>query len=148
MKAPSHLQTLAESQAGAAPKPTKLDALQRKDASRNLNETKLRAWRKAVDARDAKNGFVCRWSGKKLARTTTQQPDRAERHHIEPRINKKTRYDVRNGLLVSLESHQRFQQHELKIIEGQAFEIDGRAYWDANGPLKVMDVEAGVSRWI
>lgn len=147
VKAPAHLGTLADQQ-GAKPKPTRLDAMAGKENRRRDNEAKLREWRKAVDARDGKQGFKCRWSGKPLARTLELRPDRAERHHLEPRANRKTRYDVRNGVLCSLETHERFEHNLLQIVDGKTFVVDGRAYWDADHKLKVLDVVAGISRWV
>lgn len=145
----SDLPTLdAQRTSCAEPKPTKRDALLMKEAHRQLRSRQDAAWRKAVDARDARHGFVCRWSGKKLARTLELRPDRAERHHLESRTNRKTRWDVRNGFLCAYAVHLRLEAHTLQIVAGQAFTVDGRAYWDANHPLLIRDVETGERRWV
>lgn len=149
MKAPDSLGTLQDQGRKDLTKPTKRDALLAKDAARTARRMSEAIWRKAVDARDAKDGFVCRWSGKKIARTIELRPDRAERHHLESRRNRSTRFDVRNGILVSLSTHQRFEAHELTVIAGQTFHAaDGNQYWNADAPLQVLDASTGITRWI
>jgi hypothetical protein len=133
-----NLPTLAEmqSQRRALRKdqiPTRLDA--RKEDDR-IDHSKLDKWRKEIHARD---GNRCRYSRVKVERTLRLQPNRCECHHIEPRSNKITRYDRRNGLQVSFMVHERIERGDLRLIGTRFFQADdGSSYINADFPIIVL----------
>lgn len=138
MRTIADLPTLAEQQATprATPKhklETKLDrAIANKDA-RLLDAKKLREWAAAVKTRDQ---WKDRKTGVRLRRCLELDPLRAEAHHIEPRANKVTRYDIRNGLTLSYELHARVERGEYRI-DGTAWftGADGCRYIDGTAPV-------------
>lgn len=132
----ANLPTLADQRAKpvAIPKPsTKLDrAIAHKDA--RLSDAKqLLAWARAVKNRDQ---WKDRKTGKAVKSTRQLDPDRAESHHIEPKENQATRYDIRNGVCLSFATHFLVTTGKLRI-EGSAFFVadDGRTYIDATYDL-------------
>ncbi|HXJ72357.1 MAG TPA: hypothetical protein VNM37_05875, partial [Candidatus Dormibacteraeota bacterium] len=144
----AHLPTLAEmrSVARAIPKftsdhvgikkpgvQTKLERAQAKDTARNTDRNKLRAWATKVKKRDE---WKDRYDGQPVLKTAELHPRRAEAHHIEPRGNKDTRYDVRNGLCLSYEVHDRVERNDLIIVGTKFFEVNGRRYIDGTSPVK------------
>lgn len=147
MKAPDHLPTLAGRTFTAKDlaKPSKVDRIVATGKARKLDEKELDTWRKAVRKRDR---LTDRYTGKKVVVTLEPIPEQAQCHHVEPRENRDTRYDVRNGLLVSLLTHARFEVGNLSIVDGQTFVVNGRAYWDCSQKVKVLDKSTGISRWI
>ena len=112
------------------PKPsTKLDRAIASKAARLLDAQKLRAWALAVKTRDR---WIDRKTGKRVISTRRLDPLRAEAHHLEPKENKAVRYDVRNGICLSLETHLAVELHRYRIegtvffVKGGARYIDGR----------------------
>lgn len=134
----SDLPTLAEMQATrrATPKhalPTKLDRAVAKKAAERADEQQLAAWALAVKVRDE---WKDRKTGKRVKRTRDLDPLRAEAHHIEPRENLDTRYDVRNGITLAFETHDAVERNKLQIIGTKFFRKNGRRYIDATHPVR------------
>ncbi len=130
-----HLKTLAEIHAvpRAVPKPsTKLDRAIAKKAARLEDAKQLRAWALAVKTRDQ---FKCRKTGERLRRTMELDPLRAECHHLVSREDRSVRYDVRNGITVSLLSHMAIERHEYRIEGTVFFRKHGALYIDATFPV-------------
>jgi hypothetical protein len=77
-----------------------------------------------------------RRTGHIVRSTRTLDPCRAEAHHIISKDDRAVRYDVRNGICLSLETHDLVERHVLRI-EGTAwFEVDGVRYIDATHPVR------------
>ncbi len=131
------LQTLAQVNAvpHATPKgelETKLDRAIASKAARLLDARLLRAWAFAVKDRDH---WRDQKTGHRVRRTLSLDPDRAEAHHIEPKSNRATRYDVRNGICLSYATHEAVT-HGTYRIDGTAwFVIKGVRYIDATAPV-------------
>src|SRR6185436_9474242 len=130
-----HLATLAELHAKprAIPKPaTKLARAIANKAKRLLDAQQLRAWALAVKTRDQ---WTDRRTGKRVVSARRLDPDRAEAHHLEPRENQATRYDVRNGICLSFATHFAVT-HCVYRIEGTAwFTLGGVKYIDGTYPV-------------
>jgi hypothetical protein len=111
---------------------SKLDRAIANKAARLLDAQKLRLWARAVKDRDQ---WKDRKTGVKVRSTRSLDPLRAEAHHIEPKSNKATRYDVRNGITLSFAHHFAVTKH-LYRIEGTAwFRTDGVRYIDGTFPV-------------
>ncbi len=138
----AHLPTLAEMNAKprAVPKftPTRhvakagvqtpLEREREKLRKRAGDRTKLQAWANKVKDRDE---WKDRHDGLPVLRTNALCERRGEAHHIVPKADKAVRYDVRNGICLSYDTHARVEANELTIIGTKFFEVDGRRYIDA-----------------
>lgn len=111
---------------------TKLDRAIASKAERLLDERKLRAWALAVKHRDQ---WKDQKTGKRVRKCLELDPDRAEAHHIEPKSNWTTRYDIRNGVTLSYENHARVERGDYRIDGTAWFVIDGVRYIDATAPV-------------
>jgi hypothetical protein len=96
---------------------TKLDRAVAKKGARLTDIKLLRAWALAVKIRDH---WKDRKTGVRVLSTRSLDPLRAEAHHIEPKSNRATRYDVRNGVTLSLATHFAVEHGQLRI-EGTVF---------------------------
>lgn len=139
-----HLGTLVEAQnvRRAVPKhalATKLDRAVAKKIARQMDEKQLAAWALAVKERD---GWKDRYTDKKVKRTMDLDPLRGESHHCEPRENEDTRYDVRNGLCLSFETHDAVERHRLLIVGTKYFSLNGKRYIDCTYPVRFRKVIA------
>jgi hypothetical protein len=111
---------------------TRLDRAIASKAARLLDAKKLRTWAYAVKDRDK---WKDRKTGRRVRRCLELDPDRAEAHHIEPKENMSVRYDVRNGLCLSLATHDAVTTGKL-TIEGTAwFTVKGCRYIDGTAPV-------------
>jgi hypothetical protein len=127
------LRTLAQQQ--ATPRATqksqletRLDRAIANKAARLLDAKKLRAWAFEVKTRDK---WRDRKTGRRVLRTLNLDPDRAEAHHVASKDDHAVRYDVRNGICLSLATHDAVTRGQL-AIEGTAwFSIKGTRYIDA-----------------
>ncbi len=129
------LRTLAEVQAvgRARPKPsTKLTRAIARKAARLDDVQKLRQWASAVKNRDE---WKDRKTGQRVRATRDLDPLRAEAHHVEPKENRAVRYDVRNGVTLSFQTHFLITTHQLKIEGTHFFRKDGAIYIDATYPI-------------
>lgn len=131
------LLTLAEVNAvpHATPKSalaTRLDRALDNKAARLMDQRLLRSWAFTVKDR---GGWKDRKTGVRLRRCLDLDPLRAEAHHVVSRDDWAVRYDVRNGICVSFETHDALTRGQL-VIEGTAwFTIRGTKYIDATAPV-------------
>jgi len=131
------LATLAE--ASATPRatrksdlPTKLDRAIANKAARLLDAAKLRIWARAVKDRDQ---WRDRKTGQRVLSTRQLDPLRAEAHHIVSRDDHAVRYDVRNGVTLSLASHLAVTLGQYRIEGTRYFRTGGATYIDATYPV-------------
>lgn len=128
----AQLRTLAE--ASVRPRATRKDQLESKldraianKARRLADKKKLDVWANAVKNRDQ---WKDRKTGVIVRRTRQLDPLRAEAHHIEPKGNRATRYDVRNGITLSFAHHYQVTTHVYRIEGTKFFTKDGCRYID------------------
>lgn len=129
------LRTVAETNAHPRPQPKRYTKLERaivKKAARLLDARKLRAWAAAVKDRDQ---WKDRKTGVRVRSTRQLDPLRAEAHHIEPKANWATRYDIRNGITLSFEHHFDVEHHKYRIDGTVWFVKDGCRYIDGTYPV-------------
>jgi hypothetical protein len=113
--------------------PSKLDKRKQDD---RIDHALLDKWRREVHTRE---GNKCRYSKVKVERTLRLQPNRCECHHVEPRSNKVTRYDRRNGLQLAYVIHERIERGDLKLVGSRFFTADdGKDYLNADFPIFVL----------
>lgn len=112
---------------------TKLDrAIEKKKATR-ADEKKLAVWATAVKDRDE---WKDRKTEKTVRRTSVLAPDSAHAHHIEPKKNADTRYDVRNGITLSFTTHDAVERNRLQIIGTKFFVKNGKRYINGTHPVR------------
>lgn len=123
----TRLETLAD--ASATPRALRKDQLGSKldraianKAARLSDAAQLRVWARAVKDRDA---WTDRKTGTRVLSTRRLDPLRAESHHIAGKDDHRVRYDVRNGLTLSLATH-------LAVTLGR-YRIDGTAWFTVDG---------------
>lgn len=113
-------------------KPSKLDRAIVKKIARLLDAKWLRRWAAEVKARDR---WCDRMTGVRLRRCLELDPLRAEAHHVVSKTDSAVRYDVRNGICLSLLTHDAVERGLFRI-EGTAwFQVDGVTYIDATAPV-------------
>jgi hypothetical protein len=125
---------VAEQRAGKPiPKgPTRLDARIADDKDDKAAE---RQWRKAVIARA---GRVCRCCLRKVVQQLALAGNRLEVHHVAPRADQAVRWDVRNGMVLCSECHQKVTPHsgklELVILQVARFlfKVGSKTYINAS----------------
>lgn len=111
---------------------TQLDRAIANKAARLLDVAKLKIWARAVKNRDE---WKDRKTGVRVLSTRSLDPLRAESHHIVSRDDRAVRYDVRNGLCLSLATHLAVTLGQYRI-EGTAwFTVKGARYIDATAPV-------------
>jgi hypothetical protein len=131
------LQTLAQLQAKprATPKyqlETKLDRAIANKAFRLEDARKLRQWAFDVKVLDH---WKDRKTGTRVRRCLELDADRAESHHVVSKDDWAVRYDVRNGLCLSLAVHEAVTRGKYRI-EGTAwFTVNGQRYINARFPV-------------
>jgi hypothetical protein len=132
-------QLITLAQASAVPRATPKDQLESKldraiasKAARLLDKRKLDVWARAVKTRDR---WLDRKTGVRVLCTRTLDPLRAEAHHIEPKATKATRYDLRNGVTLSLATHLAVESGRYRIEGTQWFRKDGARYIDGTAPV-------------
>lgn len=129
--------TLADRPRGGWEKP-KGEALTRLESKteRRISETsKEKVWRAAVWARDK---GCCRWCRRKVVKTISLVPGRAESHHVSGRVVRAIRWLRKNGILLCLECHQKVTgkvAEKWKLVAKKTFVVDGVAYADADHPV-------------
>lgn len=140
----SFLKTLDQANARphATPKheiATRMDhAKEKKDADR-LDKQKLAVWSRQVKDRDE---WKDRKTGKAVKRTThVLHPDAAHAHHVEDRENVDVRYDIRNGVTLSAETHDAVERNKLRIVGTRFFKVNGARYIDCTHKLKFVEVK-------
>jgi hypothetical protein len=93
---------------------------------------KLYAWAQKVKKRDE---WLDRCDRRPVLKVKELHPRRAESHHIVPRADKAVRYDVRNGICLSLENHSKVEMGQLRIVGTKFFTVGGTRYIDATFPV-------------
>jgi len=111
---------------------TKLDRAIATKAARLLDAKLLRIWAQQVKDRDQ---WTNRKTGQRVRRTRTLDPDRAEAHHLESKDNPATRYDVRNGICLSMKTHLEVTLGRYRIDGTVFFRKGGARYIDASYPV-------------
>jgi hypothetical protein len=142
MRTIADLPTLADQQ--ATPRATakhqletKLDRAIKSKAARLLDAKKLRAWALAVKNRDQ---WRDQKTGRRVRRCLELDADRAEAHHIEPKENRATRYDIRNGVTLSYENHAKVSRGDYRIDGTAWFYIGRDKYIDGTFPVTFVRV--------
>ncbi len=129
------LRTLAESHAVPRAQPkryTKLERAIAKKAARLLDKQKLDVWARAVKDRDQ---WQDRKTGVRVKSTRQLDPLRAEAHHIVSKDDQAVRYDVRNGICLSFETHFLVEHHRYRIEGTVWFYKGGSKYIDGTYPV-------------
>jgi len=111
---------------------TKLHRAIAKKAARRDDRRKLERWARAVKERDL---WKDRKTGVRVLKTRQLDPLRAEAHHIVSKDDKAVRYDVRNGVTLSLQTHQDVEHNRLRIDGTVFFRKGGCRYIDATYPV-------------
>jgi hypothetical protein len=111
---------------------TKLDRAIAKKAARLDDATKLRKWATAVKERDQ---WTDRKTGKRVKSTRQLDPLRAEAHHIISKDDWAVRYDIRNGICLSFETHFLVEHHKLRIEGTVFFKKHGATYINGRYPV-------------
>ena len=111
---------------------SRLDRAIVKKAARLDDERQLRAWSFAVRVRDR---WTDRKTGRRVLRTVNLDPDRGEAHHIAGKDDRAVRYDVRNGICLSLATHQAVEMGRLRIEGTKFFTVKGTRYIDATSAV-------------
>jgi len=111
---------------------SKLDRAVASKAARLLDAKRLRIWARAVKARDR---WIDRKTGQRVHATRALDPLRAEAHHIAGKDDPAVRHDVRNGICVSLATHEALTHHRLRIEGTVWFRKGGARYIDATYPV-------------
>jgi len=111
---------------------TKLERAIARKADRLEDAKQLRVWARAVKDRDQ---WRDRKTGARLRRTMDLDPLRAEAHHLVSRDERSLRYDVRNGITLSLLTHLAVERHQYRIEGTVFFSVNGTKHIDANYPV-------------
>ena len=111
---------------------SKLDRAIARKVARLLDAKKLRVWALQVKERDY---WKDRKTGVRVRRTRDLDPLRAEAHHIEPRENPDTRYDIRNGITLALHNHELVTHNHYRIEGTVWFTVKGCRYIDGTYPV-------------
>jgi len=111
---------------------TQLDRAIASKAARLLDAQKLRVWARAVKDRDS---WTDQKTGKRVRSTRSLDPDRAESHHIVSKDDPAVRYDVRNGVTLSLASHLAVELGRYRIDGTRWFTVKGQRYINADFPV-------------
>lgn len=119
---------------------TKLDRAIASKAARLLDAKQLRAWAFAVKDRDR---WKDRKTGARVHASRQLDPLRAEAHHIVSKDDHAVRYDVRNGVCLSLETHAAVECHRLRIVGSVFFLKGGTRYIDATFPVSFIRQRSG-----
>lgn len=120
------------------PKPfTKLQRAMDKKAARLDDAKRLREWATAVKTRDH---WRDRRTGQRVLRTLAIDASRAEAHHIVGKDDPAVRYDVRNGICLSLATHLMVEMGQLRIKGSAWFTVKGTRYIDATAPVRFVRV--------
>jgi hypothetical protein len=111
---------------------TKLDRAIANKAARLLDAKLLRKW--ALDVKTLDH-WKDRKTGQRLRRCLELDPLRAEAHHVESRDDWAVRYDVRNGICLSLATHDAITRGQLAIEGTVWFTLKGQRYINARFPV-------------
>ncbi len=75
------------------------------------------AWQLTCYAVDLRDGWRCRCCQRRVEKTLTLCPERAEHHHLIPRSRAKVlTFDAQNVVLLCCECHTKITHHELEVV--------------------------------
>lgn len=123
-----------------SPQPKGVSRLEQKILRERAEFLQREHWKRAVWDRDEGK---CRSCGVRCVKVRELHPRRGECHHVEPRANRATRWNLRNGLLVCAGCHQRITGavNDKLVIQGDHyFTVGGQRYLDASWPVRFMEV--------
>jgi len=108
--------------------PSRLD--ERKDDLK-AEKAAEKGWRKGCITRDGK---VCRCCQRKVVQQLALAPERLEVHHVAGRVDQAVRWDVRNGVVLCAECHEKITRHALFIVQAakHLFRVGVKTYINAN----------------
>lgn len=111
---------------------TKLDRAVDNKAARLQDARKLRQWAFDVKVRDK---WKDQKTGRRVLRTLNLDADRAEAHHIASKDDWAVRYDLRNGICLSLATHLAVETGKYRIEGTKWFTVKGCRYIDGTAPV-------------
>lgn len=130
---PLNLPSLAERsrERYATPKYAMKTRLDERTAEIKDEKAAERAWRKGCIARDGK---VCRCCQRKVVAQLALAPERLEVHHIASRADQAVRWDLRNGIVLCSECHEKVTRYLLVLLQHvkSLFSVGQKAYIDAS----------------
>lgn len=93
-----------------------------------------KTWRKDCIKRDGK---ICQCCKRKVVPQLALAPERLEVHHIAGRADRAVRWDVRNGVVLCCECHEKITKHVIAILQAakHLFTVGLKTYINANKPL-------------
>lgn len=110
--------------------PTRLDE---RTADQRDGKAAEKTWRKGCIARDGK---ICRCCERKVVQQLALAPERLEVHHVAGRVDQAVRWDLRNGIVLCSECHEKVTRHLLFILQAarSLFTVEGstKAYINAS----------------
>ena len=106
---------------------SKLDRAIAAKAARLEDQRQLAIWARAVKDRDH---WTCRHTGAKVSSTRALDPTRAEAHHVVSRSDVAVKFDVRNGITLSLAAHLAVELGHYRIDGTRWFRTGGCRYVD------------------
>jgi hypothetical protein len=107
---------------------SKLDRAIASKAARLADRKLLETWARQVKDRDR---WIDRKTGVKVRSTRQLDPLRAEAHHLVSKDDHAVRYDVRNGICLSLQTHLQVTLGRYRIEGTRWFRKGGARYIDA-----------------
>ncbi|MCR4341902.1 MAG: hypothetical protein NUW01_18655 [Gemmatimonadaceae bacterium] len=124
----------------ATPKHEMTTRLSEKGAAIADEKKQEAAWKKGVWKRDDGKCRVCHCHVKK---TLTFEPKQGHCHHIKERAHKPTRWDVRNGLLVCMEDHERIEHNKLIPLQAakHLFTVGTTQYLNGSQPMQFKEAK-------
>jgi hypothetical protein len=95
------------------------------------------AWRRCCAEVDRREGWKCRVCNRRVVKTLTLCPERAEHHHLVGRrlLPRALHCDPRVVVLTCAYCHWKLTRHELLVTAATCYQVEGRSYPDADGPL-------------
>jgi hypothetical protein len=111
---------------------TKLSRAIASKAARLADRQLLEAWARQVKDRDR---WIDRKTGIKVRSTRQLDPLRAEAHHLVSKDDRAVRYDVRNGICLSLATHLQVTLGRYRIEGTVFFRTKGARYIDGTYPV-------------
>lgn len=105
------------------------------------DERKLQAWATSVKDRDEWKDVYTGRPVKRARDVGVIHPQSAHAHHIASRDDLAVRYDRRNGVTLSYESHARVEANELRIVGTRFFIVKGKRYINGDHLVRFVEVK-------
>lgn len=106
-------------------------------------KAKEKLWRKGCIKRDGK---ICRHCDRVVVQQLELAPNRLEVHHIASRVDRAVRWDVRNGIVLCAECHEKVTRYRLVIVQvtRHRFTVDDstKRYINAFKPVTWVEKDA------